>query len=265
MGVWLVVFLTQHLLVNSQAGLLIGEDGKGFINGANLLTSLPYLPILEILILGFPFFIHGIWGLKYLFTAKYNSFGNTGHTPYLPQYSRNRAYTWQRITSWILLVGILLHVVQMRFIERPISTEQGLNSKYIVRVSDDVGLKTVAERLNVQIEKDSNKAIFKNVILNTPLSKDESYIVANDFGTAALFMLRNTFKSIWMCVVYTFLVIFASFHAFNGLWTAMISWGAIQNHRSQKVFLKFCNSLMIVVMLLGLAAVWLTYWVNLYN
>ncbi len=37
MGLWLVVFLTEHLIVNSQAALWIGDDGHGFVLLVNFL------------------------------------------------------------------------------------------------------------------------------------------------------------------------------------------------------------------------------------
>ena len=155
-GLWLVIFLTEHLLVNSQAALFIGNDGKGFIEAANSLENLPYLQVLELLFLGLPILLHALWGIQYLLTAKYNSFGNDGKTPYLPEYSRNHAYTWQRITSWVLIIGIIAHVIHMRFIEHPISVEEGSQNYYMVKVNLDDGLYTLSERLNVQLF-DENK------------------------------------------------------------------------------------------------------------
>lgn len=294
MGLWLVIFLIEHLFVNSQAALFIGDDGKGFIKSANALESLPYLQIIEILLLGLPILIHTIWGIMYLFTAKYNSFGNDGKSPYLPEYSRNHAYTWQRITAWVLIVGIAAHVVHMRFIERPISTEQGSQNYYLAKVNIDPGLYTLAERLNVNLYdankiKDAEQNITpmpKDNILQTPqdlvqqqafhqrqegiealrkrpLKPGQAIAVANDFGTAELLMLRETFKMPVMLVLYTLFVFAACYHAFNGLWTFLITWGVTLSQRSQKFMLKAATGLMVLIGLLGLAAIWMTYWINL--
>ncbi|HEY5235777.1 MAG TPA: succinate dehydrogenase, partial [Rhabdochlamydiaceae bacterium] len=78
MGLWLVLFLFEHLLVNSQAALLLGNNARGFVDGVNAIHNLPYLPIIEIFLLGFPIAIHGVLGVKYLFTAKFNSGGSDG-------------------------------------------------------------------------------------------------------------------------------------------------------------------------------------------
>src|SRR5271170_4851053 len=73
MGLWLVLFLMEHLLTNSQAALLLGENGKMFVQMVNSLHNLPYLQVIEIFLLGVPFLIHMVWGVQRLFTAKANS------------------------------------------------------------------------------------------------------------------------------------------------------------------------------------------------
>ena len=123
----------------------------------NSIHELPYLPLIELAILAVPILIHGIWGIVYLRQAKYNSFGSgVGAVPYLPEYPRNRAYTWQRITSWLLLVGIIAHVVHMRFVEYPLSAvrgigKNGIEHSYLVRITEDNGLYTLSKRLGVEL------------------------------------------------------------------------------------------------------------------
>lgn len=316
-GIWLTVYIIQHLLINSRAALLIGDDGKGFISDVNKIHELPFLPLLEFGILGVPILIHMIWGLQYLFTAKYNSFGDSGKEPYLPEYSRNHAYTWQRITSWILVVAIIAHVVHMRVLQYPSSAKLGGQEYFMMRVGLDEGLYTLAPRLNVDLYNDhyqpillhdtrllnpDEKSVLKAFYLSLagifyatndeaseptkirellakqdaeqheewiqamerwPLKKGEAIAVAKDFGTAELLMLRETFKLPVMLVLYTIFVLAACFHAFNGMWTFLITWGITVTERSRVLFLKICYGLMILVAGLGLAAVWLTYWVNL--
>lgn len=314
-GLWLVIYLIFHLLTNSQAALLIGNDGSGFIHSVNSIHELPYLPIIEITLLGVPILIHALWGIQYIFTAKYNSFGKTDMTPYLPEYPRNRAYTWQRITSWLLVVGILAHIIHMRFMEYPHSVQVDGHHAYMMRVSLDDGLYTLAERLGVQLydkqqirvlkadsgisessvtatkaflslfaslpkmftaAKDKDKPAllleeqhklqqqeWLHALEKRPLREGEVIAVADNFGTVELLMVRDTFKSPIMLVLYTLLVLSACFHAFNGLWTAMISWGITLSQKSQRVMSGISIFLMTVVAFLGLSAVWLTYWINL--
>lgn len=312
-GFWLSGYLLFHLLTNSQAALLIGNDGKGFIHGVNAINDLPFLPILEMLILGLPIIIHAIWGIKYAKEAKFNSFGNEKNEPTLPEYSRNKAYTWQRITSYILVFALLAHIVHMRFIERPIETQKGTQTYYMVRVNLDQGLYTLAPRLGVelfdkdQIQLQKEAALKSGVPEDTlhsfvfslrdlfekpanveekpqelvqeqkkfeeqqwvhalekkPLSKGQAIAVSKDIGTAMLLMLRETFKMPIMMVLYTLFVLIACFHAFNGLWTFLITWGVTLSQRSQNLFRRISYGLMALVAFLGLSTVWLTYWVNL--
>lgn len=294
-GIWLTGFIIIHLLTNSQAALFFGHDGRGFISSANSLESLPFLPVLEILILGVPIFIHMVWGVKYLLTMQANSFPTNGATPALPEYGRNRAYTWQRVTAWLLILGILAHVVHMRFLERPKESQVGSSQYYIVRLNDDEGLYTLAERLNFTVlnqadlekrktgikksievanpqnydhamlldQRKKQSEEFLKTLEKKPLKKGQVLAIAPDFGTADLLMVRDTFKSPVMIFLYTILVWTACYHAFNGLWTFLIKWGVTLTRRSQFIMLRISIGLMLIVGFLGLAAVWGTYWINL--
>lgn len=269
-GLWLVVFLIGHLLTNSQAALFFGDDGGGFIHSVNSIHELPYLPLIEILVLGVPIAIHTVWGIKRVRSAEYNSFGSDGAKPLL-KYPRNRAFTWQRITSWLLVVGIIAHIIHMRFVEYPLTAEKGAEHAYMVRVSSDEGLHTLAKRLDVklynqsQIEelKRSENHPWMQALTYRPLKENEVMAVADNFGTAELLMVRDTFKMPVMIVLYTLLVLATCFHAFNGLWTVMITWGVSLSQYSQRWMRRLTTGLMILVGFLGLSAVWLTYWINL--
>lgn len=294
-GVFLVFYLIFHLLTNSQAALWLGSDGRGFIHDVQFIHSLPYLVVIEILLLGVPFAIHMAWGIVYALQAKTNSYASDGSVPGLREYPRNRAFTWQRVTSWILLFAVIAHVVHMRIYNYPLSGLKGDQKYFIQKVSNDPGLYTVASRLgvevmnNVEINKSvsdtnnikipmgaSDQAItllkrqavdqeiaWQKALHKWPLTQGESLIVAQDFGTATLFMLRDTFKDPLLAVLYSIFVIAACFHAFNGLWTAFITWGITLNPSIQQISRYFCHTLMFLMMALGLVAIWGTYWLNL--
>jgi succinate dehydrogenase / fumarate reductase, cytochrome b subunit len=310
-GLWFVLFLMEHLLTNSQAALLLGDSGKGFIRMVNAIHNLPYLTVIEVALLGVPILIHMVFGVRYALTSKPNSIGSDGSKPHL-KYSRNRAYTWQRITSWILLVLVVLHVVKFRFLEYPETVNKGtLNPTYFVTVSMDPGLYTVADRLGVQLIDASEQKSLKAeqgksrgqkalqtaakdlqekpsgeysgqdaVILETaqkyaqrqnyidavakyPLSKGKVLAASPTFGTASLLSVRDTFKSPFWVVVYTVFVLSACFHAFNGLWTSMLTWGWVIKSTAQTGARKVAITLMLILAFLGLAAVWGTYFLNL--
>lgn len=219
-----------------QAALPIGDDGQLFIRSVNAIHEIPFLNIVEILILAIPLAVHALFGLRILMTGQANSYGYDGRKPYLPEYERNHAYTWQRITSWILLVLIAFHVVHMRFVEAPLKTETG----YTVFAIED----SLTKRLGAHVTEDGRLEV-------------------KDFGTAELLMVRETFKSPLMMVIYTILVLAACFHGFNGLWTFMITWGVVMSESAQRIALKFATFLMFLTAFFGLATIYLTYWVNL--
>lgn len=293
-GLWLVAFLILHLVANSQAALPVGDDAHGFLKAANDIRQLPYLTAIEILLLAIPFGIHMYWGVCYLFTAAPNSFSTDGSKPALPEYPRNQAYTWQRITSWILLVLITLHVIQMRFLEEPISGQRGHQGYHLVRVGADPGLYPLAERLNTALynreaidkeiaayhpqpidkdahtpealllaQKQKQEADWIAALTAQPIDDKQVIAVADTFGGAELLMVRETFKNPYMLILYTVLVVSACFHAFNGLWTFMITWGVTLSPAAQNKMHHFSTFLMVLIAFLGLAAVWGTYWINL--
>ena len=95
------------------------------------------------------------------------------------------------------------------------------------------------------------------------LKKGEVVAAAPTFGTATLLSVRDTFKSpIWV-VVYTVFVLSACFHAFNGLWTSMLTWGWMIKSSAQTGARRVSITLMLIMVFLGLAAVWGTYFLNL--
>jgi succinate dehydrogenase / fumarate reductase, cytochrome b subunit len=318
MGLWLVLFLIEHLLTNSQAALWLGENGQGFVNMVNALHNLPYLEVIEITLLGVPLLIHMLWGIKYLFTSKFNSSRTDGSAPHLPL-GRNRAYTWQRITSWILLLGIIGHVTKFRFLEYPLKVHVDDETVYLVKVSMDAGLYTVADRLDVDLydaaaiqgeraeldasdhekvfldaakriqrqeidlwtgpvpqeysdrkalllgsaQKYQAKVTFVQALEKTQLSDGQVIACAPDFGTASLLAVRNTFKNPIYIGLYTIFVLAACFHACNGFWTFLITWGWILKIAAQRAWVTVSIVLMLILLFLGLAAVWGTYWINL--
>lgn len=303
LGLWLVVYLFFHLLVNSQAALFFEDEASAFIASVNKLESLPYLRVIELLILGLPFFVHGLLGIVYALRSKFNDHRTDGSQPSLPQYKRNRAYSWERITAWLLVFAIILHVVQMRFVAYPLELLQSGNNSYMVRLGLDKALPRVAEKVHVELftkqelrakqkqleglyyqleQLKSKLAPSEEIKTHDPvlelqlhyedlkewlmsaekrsLGKNEVLAVAKSPGAAMFLVVRETFKSKLMVILYSLFVIAAAYHAFNGLWTLMITWGIALTRRAQKGMRKVTNVLMAVVTLLGLIAIWGTYW-----
>jgi succinate dehydrogenase / fumarate reductase cytochrome b subunit len=250
-----VLFLIEHLFTNSQAALWLGDNGKGFVRMVNALHNLPYLPVIEIVLLGVPILIHIVLGIKYLFTSKSNVFKGDGSKPYIPR-ARNYAYTLQRITSWILLIGVILHVYKFRFVDYPDAVTVHSETYYVIPVEVDPCLNNVADRLHVKLLEREEAAWIKK----SKLKEHQVLAVAPDFGTATLFAVRDTFKHPIYLVLYTIFVLAACFHAFNGFWTFLISWGWILKMSAQRAWASVSVALMLLLTSLGLAAIWGSYW-----
>jgi succinate dehydrogenase / fumarate reductase cytochrome b subunit len=310
-GLLLTIYIAQHLLIYSQAALWVGEDGASFVRMVNFIHHLPFIQVFEWLFVGIPLIVHGILGVRLALQSSFKSFRTDGSKPSLPQYARNQAYTWQRITSWILLIGIAAYALQMQVLRQPEAVTNGVSTSYVVRISEDPGINTVADRLRValynadqinqerqiltQRQQSANVSILGEELLEgtqapngTPniaaqveaqhLASFQQYVktlssynlapnqfvaVCGDYGTALLLAVRDILKSISTCVLYTILVLAASFHAFNGLWVFLIHWGVVLSAKSQRWMAHFCMGLSVLFALLGLAAVWGTYWLNL--
>lgn len=150
-GLLIVIFLFEHLLTNSQAALFFGDDGAGFVRMVNFIHDLPYLQVIELTFIGVPIAYHGLIGIKKALYGRSNSFGSIeGAKPYMP-YTRSRAYTYQRWTAWILLVGIILHVANFRFYLYPAEAKEGNRRLFFTRVYFDKGLYTLQDRLGFSL------------------------------------------------------------------------------------------------------------------
>lgn len=250
LGLWLIIFLFEHLLINAQASLYFFDQGNVFISMVNKIHGTFYLKAIEIVFLALPFLFHGIWGVAYLRSAKHNSFPTDGTTPSLPQYKKNRAFTWQRITSWILLVGILAHVIHMRFIDYPMTIQKEGKPHYFIIQKKSKTLNMMKEKLHLTLTDHAE---------GITLKKNEVLVETPSLGSAFLVVVRETFTHPMMVILYSILVISACFHAYNGLWTAMITWGVVVAQRSQDRLRRVTVSIMLIVMTLGLLAAWGPY------
>lgn len=318
MGLWLVLFLMEHLLTNSQAALWLGDNGRGFVDMVNGIHNLPFLQVIEFTLLGIPLLVHLFWGVKYLLTGKFVAGRTDGSAPSMKT-GRNRAYKFQRITSWILLIGLIGHVTKFRFIDYPDSVQVADHTSYLIPVDVDNGLYTLAGRLNFTLYDSSAIAKMKSsfesnsvsrtlleaanalhhtqfdpilgvvpevydpqkeiifssaekfkeeqewitALENQKLGPHQVLAVCKDFGTASLLSVRDTFKSPIYVGLYTLFVLCACFHAFNGLWTFLITWGWILKMSAQRAWVAVTVSLMLLLLFLGLASIWGTYWINL--
>ncbi|MFA8437911.1 succinate dehydrogenase cytochrome b558 subunit [Pueribacillus sp. YX66] len=96
------VFLFQHLTVNYFATR--GPDA--FNQAANFISNLPYLYVLEWVIIYIPLLFHGIYGVYIAFQAK-NNVNRYG-------FFRNVMFMLQRVSGFITLIFLALHIWQTR-------------------------------------------------------------------------------------------------------------------------------------------------------
>jgi succinate dehydrogenase / fumarate reductase cytochrome b subunit len=281
------------MLTNSTAALFVSEEGSGFVRAVNFLESLPYLPFIEFFLLGVPIAIHALLGVWYYTEARFNSFPSNGSKPSL-SFSRNYFFTWQRITALILVVGVIAHVVSMRFVQRPTALDSTPETKYAVTVSADPGLLSLAPRLKLMLitpttlpdilftMERSEKALAIPAISELDRTyyqerlatqraslaalhptEDQWGVVTQDFGTALLLVVRDNFKNPWICFLYTLFTLAACFHAGNGLWTFAISWGISLNELGRQTIGIIGCLLAIALAVGGMTCIWMTYWVTL--
>ena len=149
-GLWFLIFLCEHLLTNSQSMMFFTVHAPWFVNSVNFLRNIPYIKAVEITLLGVPILLHAGIGIRLLFTGRLNTTPTDGATPYL-RYGRNHAYSWQRVSAVVLLVGLILHVVDMRFLDYPYQYVVNDQNQYYNTYHFDPGLYSVANQLRVQL------------------------------------------------------------------------------------------------------------------
>ncbi|WP_042345467.1 succinate dehydrogenase cytochrome b558 subunit [Bacillus massiliigorillae] len=96
------LFLVVHLTVNFMA-----TKGEGAFNKAvEFMESLPYLIVLEVVLIFLPLLYHAIYGVYIAFTAKPNN-GRFG-------FFRNWMFLLQRVTGILTFIFLIWHVWETR-------------------------------------------------------------------------------------------------------------------------------------------------------
>ncbi len=148
--------------------------------------------------------------------------------------------------------------IQKKIVDEEAGFFKGLYGKDLQEPIQEEKIKELLEKQKIEDDESFLDALEKH-----PVRNNQAIAVAKDFGTAELIMLRETFKIPIMIALYTVFVLTACFHAFNGLWTSLISWGVTLSVKSQNLFRKICYGLMLIFSFLGLSAIYVTYWINL--
>ncbi|WP_087971839.1 succinate dehydrogenase cytochrome b558 subunit [Oceanobacillus rekensis] len=96
------IFLVQHLVVNHFA--VYGEES--FNQAAGFMAGLPFVLLLEIVVIYLPILFHAVLGVYIVFTAK-NNVSRYG-------FFRNWMFKIQRYTGIITLIFLVWHVFETR-------------------------------------------------------------------------------------------------------------------------------------------------------
>lgn len=96
-------FLINHLLANSTAFL----GPKHFDHHIGIIHDLPWLVVIETVFIFIPLAFHGAYGILIAWQGKLNQ----SQYPYMD----NWRYTLQRITAYITIVFVLVHLAHFRF------------------------------------------------------------------------------------------------------------------------------------------------------
>ncbi|HHW07380.1 MAG TPA: succinate dehydrogenase [Clostridia bacterium] len=91
------IFLLEHLTINSLS--MLGSDT--YNKAIAILHSIPFLPVVEILLIAVPIAFHALYGLWIVYLAKNNALTYT--------YYRNWLFYLQRVTAVITFIYVLYH------------------------------------------------------------------------------------------------------------------------------------------------------------
>lgn len=253
-----VIFFIQHLFINFFSSFWLINKAKYFISMITFYHTIIGIKYLEIVFIAIPFILHGLIGLKYMIKKRYSLKTDVF-------YDQQKGCVFQRITAWILLIGIALHVLQMRFINHPIKTQINNEKYFAVKVKKSDKIYKVAKKLNFKIleKKAPNKISYQKVHVmknqDNILDANQTYALTKNSSKALLIVIINNFQSKIMVFLYTVYVIAASFHVFNGLWLFLISFKIIKTDIAKKNVLKICMGLVFLYFIFGLSAIWVNF------
>jgi succinate dehydrogenase / fumarate reductase cytochrome b subunit len=96
-------YLIVHLLVNAT----IAQGGRVYQTQVDKIHSLPFLPVLEWTFIYIPILYHTVYGIWITFTGQPNI------DRY--RYTRNWFYLLQRVSAFVIVVFMLIHVLSLKY------------------------------------------------------------------------------------------------------------------------------------------------------
>ncbi|NLC77853.1 MAG: succinate dehydrogenase [Clostridia bacterium] len=110
------LFLMEHLIVNSFSM----RGPEAYNNAVAVLQSIPFLPVVELLLIAIPIIFHGLYGLWIVYLAKNNVLSYT--------YYRNWLFYLQRVTAIITLIFVAYHSYTLRIANALFGLEISFNT-----------------------------------------------------------------------------------------------------------------------------------------
>ena len=175
-------FLVEHLLTNSMAFL----GPERFNKSVHARHELPYLLLLEIFGIFLPIAFHAAYGIKIAMSSE----PNTRAYPYMA----NRRYTLQRLTGYIALAFMVVHLMKFRF-------------AHIVGWGDEFMDPKIPDKFEMT----------RNGLMHWKIA--QLNIVVPAWLTLSMYVI-----GLWA----------ACYHFANGIWTFCISWGITIGVKAQK-------------------------------
>ncbi len=292
-----ILFVCGQILTSAEVTRAISAQSAGLAPSTNLFQSLPHRSLTTLILLAIPIAIYAWLGIRYSLEAQFNSFPSDGSTPSLTRYPRNHAFTWHRIITPLLILGVIAHVVFMRSVYHPHEIDSTPHATFAVPVTADPRLLTLAPRLKAvlitpesqpqvlgllqrhiaMVDHRLNSTTVPSMVAAEELQRvrlqtTHTYIaglrptptqwtaICEDMNAASLLSVREHFRSLWVCILYTLFVLAAAFHAANGLWNFAISWGLTLNYGSRCIVHNIGMVLGIAIVARGLTSIWQTYW-----
>jgi len=195
-----IIFFIQHLFINFLSSFWIFNNAKYFISFITFYHNLRGIKYIEIIFIAIPFILHALIGLKYMIGRRYSFKSDK-------LYDQQKAYVLQKITAWILIIGILLHVLQMRFINHPATVTIDNQKYFALEITKSEKLSKIAKKLDFKIldNTDVNKVSFVKVHLTqreTKLKSNRTYALVKNPSKALLVVIINNFQSKVMVFLY---------------------------------------------------------------
>ena len=189
------LFLLEHFFTNSAA-----MHGSEIYNSrVEFLLTLPFVLALEIGMIFLPLIFHAVYGIVIVFTGRANNIAYG--------YGRNWNYLWQRISGFVLLAFISVHVFGTKGWVMQQTLPEGTHPDFFLRMQEILANPLMAIFYGLGIAAASYH--FANGLWNFSIT----------WGITVSQGAQRRFTLIWILLgLALFAVGIASLLSFNGIW-----------------------------------------------